>query len=382
MVRHFCFCLCVLLAGSTAGVCGIRPSFMLDYSSWHATNIVVVTPLGQDGIFQVLESWKGDLLPGTVLSVPELAPEPTAVSIDRYPEQPSYEISTKVPVTYPGSKIVLYLKGDTITASSTGKARHWAPSNPLDNMKASAAWIRDGLAYGFVQIFNPGESVFVRLQYVTELNASGMRMVLLTESSLKERTFDVLRLHQQMDAAVTIQDRAARAEALKSFADSRIRPAMMFALEELGKCGTSALPTIRSMLDDAKFSKEAAQLIEQYAIAGGIQAAPELTARLQADLRFWQAIGPALPVGWWNRVDESGVWAETQGYRDRYSQTLALIRALDKLHYEPATPTAMLLSQLWKSWPQLNDPAGLNRMAEEADQLVQHLQTGSSDSLH
>jgi len=383
MIRHFGTRSCTLLIVLTAAfaVGGIRPSFMLDYSSWYATDIVVVTPLGDDGKFQVLEAWKGDLRPGTIIAIPDLAPDADSVPIDQYPQKPYSDdgkISTKVPVVFPGSKIVLYMK-DNSGASGRGETSRWTASNLFGDMKASAVWIHEGMAYGFVQVSNPGESVLVNLRYVTDPNPSATRTENLSESSLKERTFNVLRLQHQIDAAAAIQDPTARAEALKAYADSKIRPAKMFVLEELGKCGEAALPTIGSMMDDPKFSKDAAELIEQYAKAGGTGVGPQLTSRLEADLRYWQAIGPTLPVGWWNLIDEHGIWADIHGYRDRYSQTIALVRALDKLRYLPAVSTAMQLRDFWKSWPQLNDPSGLNQMSDAADQLVQHLQVGNSE---
>ncbi len=45
---------------------GIRPSFMSDYSSWHATDVVVVDPSGK-----VMDTWKGDLKTGEQLPIDE-----------------------------------------------------------------------------------------------------------------------------------------------------------------------------------------------------------------------------------------------------------------------------------------------------------------------
>ena len=42
---------------------GIRPSFSLDYCSWHATHIVLVEVTQRDGVFRVIEPWKGELQP-------------------------------------------------------------------------------------------------------------------------------------------------------------------------------------------------------------------------------------------------------------------------------------------------------------------------------
>ena len=73
IVRALTSLACLLIACSSA-FGGIQPSFQLQTSSWRATDIVVVTEEKQiDGVVKVLESWKGDLKPGQVLTIPELA---------------------------------------------------------------------------------------------------------------------------------------------------------------------------------------------------------------------------------------------------------------------------------------------------------------------
>jgi hypothetical protein len=52
----------------------LRPSFSLDYSSWHATHIVLVMTTSTDGTFEAVELWKGDLRVGERLVAPELIP--------------------------------------------------------------------------------------------------------------------------------------------------------------------------------------------------------------------------------------------------------------------------------------------------------------------
>jgi hypothetical protein len=53
---------------------GIRPSFSLDRCTWSATHIVSVQTTPTDGVFSVVESWKGDLKAGDSLEIPELKP--------------------------------------------------------------------------------------------------------------------------------------------------------------------------------------------------------------------------------------------------------------------------------------------------------------------
>ena len=55
---------------SQPGFCAVRPSFRLDLSAWRATDIVVVTSTPDDGVFEVAESWKGELAVGEKVTLP------------------------------------------------------------------------------------------------------------------------------------------------------------------------------------------------------------------------------------------------------------------------------------------------------------------------
>lgn len=63
-----------------------RPSFDLDPCSWNATHIVLVQTTANEGVFSVVESWKGDLKPGELLELPEIKPNENAVPISSYPK--------------------------------------------------------------------------------------------------------------------------------------------------------------------------------------------------------------------------------------------------------------------------------------------------------
>lgn len=95
---------------------GIRPSFGLNHCAWHATHIVVASEGDEiDGRLTVLESWKGDLQPGELVSIPQLA---------SFKSQPSREVKTSplglaiersmnyiTPKEYvTGSRMILFLK--------------------------------------------------------------------------------------------------------------------------------------------------------------------------------------------------------------------------------------------------------------------------------
>lgn len=64
----------LLLVLPPSASAGVRPSFSPQECSWQATDIVVVTEGEKiDGIFDVLETWNGELKPGETITIPEMA---------------------------------------------------------------------------------------------------------------------------------------------------------------------------------------------------------------------------------------------------------------------------------------------------------------------
>jgi len=101
----------------------IRPSFSLDYCSWHATHIVLVEVTPRDRIFRVIESWKGELQPEELIAVPELTPASGAIPISRYLQRtdvfvPDDVASEQIAAQPAGSRMVLFLKSEEDSESS------------------------------------------------------------------------------------------------------------------------------------------------------------------------------------------------------------------------------------------------------------------------
>lgn len=332
---------------------GIRPSFSLDYCSWRATDIVLVELTPKPGIFRVVESWKGDLEAGSPVVVPELQPSSGAMEISGYPkrieETENGGQSEQIPAQHAGSRMVLFLKKEPGVPGEP-----WRPADFLGEMKTSAVWIDGGQLYRFQQVVNPGPSILVPWD--------------MGLYKLRDRVREILRIQLELANVIAVEDSAARAAGLKFYVRSDIREAQQLALSELGKSGPKALATIGEMLSDPAFAGDGAELVKAFAEAGGESVGEELDRRLQEQLTFWQATGPTLSLGWWNRDPSPDA-----PLRDRYAQTLELVRALERVHYRPALITAWQLSDFWRSLPQLNDPSGLNQMVTECQQLMDHL---------
>ena len=172
-----------------------------------------------------------------------------------------------------------------------------------------------------------------------------------------------------MAAAVAETDGHARALRLEPFVKSKMFPARRQALEELGKCGPSAVGTIGEMLDDPAFLK-ASELVDAMVKAGGKAVGDELNRRFERDVAFWERTGPSLRQGWWNEDP-----TPNSPLRNRYGQTYRLVVGLEKIHYAGALNTAIELRDLWRSLPQLNDPSGLNQMAQACEALITQSQS-------
>ncbi len=98
--------LLTLVALAAPASAGIAPSFRAESLAWEATHIILVSEGAElDGEVEVVASWKGDLPPGTPLSLPELAayaPETQRAVWSWDPEGRARSVS--------GERLLLFLK--------------------------------------------------------------------------------------------------------------------------------------------------------------------------------------------------------------------------------------------------------------------------------
>ena len=351
------------------------PSFNLDSSTWEATHIVLVETTAQDGRFKVIESWKGDLKPGEIITISKMRPDYGAVPISSYPTGSEFVFNdtsrtTQIPKQPVGSRLVLFLKSVNSPYSSSGSGPQsdggkWEPSNRFHDMKTAVVWMDGGKLYCFTQIINPGPSVLTLMHQWKK----GHWLQEVTAAELKQRVDDVIQTQKELALVIQIQDAGIRARELKAYTRSDIFDVQYIAFSELGKAGPPALPVLRAMLDDPAYSSVRGETMHAYVVAGGSGIGEELQTLLQRELAFWKATGPKLGKNWWNEdaTPEAPL-------RQRYSETLEIIRGLQTSRTLSALNTAIELRDFWRSLPQLNDPSGINRLAEECDELIQKLQ--------
>lgn len=317
----------------TAANASFRPSFDLDQCSWNATHIVLVQTTAEDDVFSVLESWKGDLKPGDSVEVSGLKPDRNAVPLSKYPR--SWELqfqdkhSEEIPRQPVGSRMILFLKKEL------GAASQWQPASLWGGMRVSALWMDGGNAFCFTQRMNPGPSAL----------AECGNLAVLTD-----KVKQVLTEQRFLGDTLALKDADVRAERLGRIAMSDLYPAQIRAIDALGRSGVVALPAILQVMDHSFGFDLGSQVIAALVEAAGKDSGRQLHARLQQDLIYWKIVGPTLTQNWFGQLGDEG-----SPLYMKFSETVLLVRELNKENYTPATETVAELREFWVSQPQLYD---------------------------
>lgn len=364
----------VLAVATHSSFAMLRILFSLDFASWAATHIVVVKTTAIDGTFEVLESWKGDLAVGSRVLLPELIPPANGIPISAYPKWSPDDRSgvlEQIPRQPVGSQLVLFLKRKEVPAAK-GLTRKpawsgWSGSHGPDSMKIAAVWIEGDRTYSFDGQGSISSPLVLSVR--GKISKEGQRFVAESKEDLKREVAEVLQIQKDEEAAIAVTNGRERALRLEPYANSKMIPARLLALEELGKAGPEAVSTIGEMLDDPAYSEQASELVNAMVKAGGTAVGVELNRRLEKDLAFWSSTGPTLSQNWWNQDP-----TPSSPLRNRYAQTYSLVCGLAQVGYPGALNTAIKLRDLWRALPQLAS-VGDNQMAEECDKLIAELQS-------
>jgi hypothetical protein len=307
------------LAAAAAGRAESLPTFRPGSCSYRATHIVVVKAQdGGEGMFRVVESWKGDLKKDAPLHIPALARDAKG-------------------------EMVLFLRRDPADA-----ANPWRPAGIFKEWHTSVAWLDGDTVSAVEQFLNPGPAEVRPLDYVKSRKA------------FRELVAYYVETEQAVDAAKAETDVGKRVAALVAIVTGRYdRKEEAFAL--LGRCGPKAVPALRKVLD-GRPSHDHKYAVAALAAAGGRDAVPEIAKRIEAEVAWWAVAGPKLQRGWWFQT-ESEAWK-------RHGTLLALVDVY-RTH-----PTAALEKQviavrdLMKNLPAADADRGIPSLSAHCDQLL------------
>ena len=338
---------CFVLFGATSlCLAGIRPSFELYYSTWHAADIVVVSANDDSySDFSVVEVWKGQLSRGDLLNINELCEFKDKSKRIVKPIRP---IKGEPQIVVSGKRMILFLKSDL------RGGRSWQAAMRFGGMKVSTVWVEGENTYTFTQVINPGPSVLV-----TQM---------CHESKMQKMVMEIIAIQRELKKVANIVTPVKRAIKAAPFTKSNVYYVRKEAFNILSHCNSAALPVLRKMLTSESHAAQHSKIIDVMVIAGGSEIGPELTKMVSSELKFWQTETPSLEKGWWS--GKGLAWSRCQQLRNRYCKVLHLFYALRKLKFNNAESSVRAFRDYWQSQPKLNEKNGLNQMSQACDDFL------------
>ena len=209
----------------------ILPSFDVISASRYASQAVVV----EDG--KVVESWIGNLEPGTQLFPADGKPKPFnveysfgGIGADEALERVLAKRGLKKVVAVSGKRMVRFLAPEN--------SESWESTHLNSRHEYNTVWIEDGQAFAIMQWINPGPS--------------GLQPLNMTETELKAAVQEINKVHFEIEPLLKNKDRAKRAEVLVKMLDPGAKWRNREVDEALRNCGPAAWPVIEPLLFDDK----------------------------------------------------------------------------------------------------------------------------------
>lgn len=206
------------------------PSFGLEFASKYASHVVVV----EDG--KVIESWVGDLKPGTRLIPGDAKPVARKVDYkanflsDAEVEQELAQHGLKKVAQVSGKRMVHFLSRERLEVWESQHLQRYEAHNRV--------WIEDGQAFAIIQSHNPGPS--------------GLLPLYLKEAELNAAVLEINQVHHEIEPLLKQEDPTERANALVALLKPDARRRNDEIHEALRLCGPAAWPVIEPLIFDAK----------------------------------------------------------------------------------------------------------------------------------
>lgn len=240
------------------------PSFEAARCTARATHIVVVNAKGE-----VLESWRGDLVPGDRVPLAEmrikLEQEVSAIF--------GAKLEPGAPTKVTGARLVLFLRRGGSKFGTGQEVGGWAPAHWFGWFNASAVWIEGERAYALQQWINPGPQAMLPAGTESEL-----KKAVREHSAARAKDFASARAEQ--DVAKRADRLAAVALEHPGFAPD--------ALAGLEWCGPAAVPALRKIVDTELIDNRTR--LDAYAVLSkiGPPARAELMKPFAWQLKAWK----------------------------------------------------------------------------------------------
>lgn len=233
MPRPFLLTFVSILLLAPSARAEILPSFDVVGASKHASHVVVV----EDG--KVVESWLGDLKPGTQLFPAGVKPSPMNVEysfggigvVDEAEEERLLaKRGLKRVIAVSGKRLVHFLAREN--------PESWESKHLNSRPEYNTVWIEESQAFAIMQWINPGPS--------------GLQPLNMTEAELKSAVQEINKVHHEIEPLLKERDRAKRAEELVKMLELDAKWRNGEVEEALRTCGPPAWPVIEPLLFDEK----------------------------------------------------------------------------------------------------------------------------------
>lgn len=375
-VRAIAFAIAVLFANSTRA--GFRASFNYDSATWDATDVVLVEATATPAEFRVIRSFKGNLVAGRAIRIPELVSPKDAELLADIVKAPDnwdadeWGLSGGLPAEPAGSRMYLFVKRTT----REGGSPQWEPAG-RDGYKLSIAWLENGRVFAFQQWMNPGTS---RIRPLVGEASYGAPV------NFELRIEGTVALQQKFDEVMALTDPEEKAASLQAIFESnsmnasignRISISAYYAsIKALGEMGPPAVPHIIEILNEGYGVDGDRVMVEALRTAAGPDAGKVFAGRLSDDLKYWKTVAPRLKPQSWR---DSTYTYKRNPVMQRVSETVLVVRTLADLHYIDAKPKMQELREFWLATPVLNPAnSGAQQVPREIDDALRKMAGGSS----
>jgi hypothetical protein len=223
-------CLIAFLSLASFARAESLPSFGLEFASKYASHVVVV----ENG--KVVESWLGDLKPGTQVfpanakSLARKVDYQASLLSAAEEEKELARLGLRKVAQVTGKRMVHFLSRERLDV--------WESQHLQRDEAYNRVWIEDGQVFAIVQWHNPGPS--------------GLLPLYLKEAELKAAVLEINQAYRDIEPLLKQEDRTERTKALVALLKPDARRRNDEVHDALRLCGPEAWPVIEPLIFDAK----------------------------------------------------------------------------------------------------------------------------------